>query len=161
MTSLDDWPAIRVVAFNNQECPTPQIGKTLFSWREHYALRNQLLVALGRYGTVGPMGHLPVLETWDLSKDAWQPTGSKHPDFFVIADMYNEWNRWHRVEGSASLVSEPLLRELVAMLMDWPDWCIYLALVVGGLTVFRDRVLYEGEIFSGSGSLADLAARCS
>jgi hypothetical protein len=31
---------------------------------------------------------------------------------------------------------------------------------VGGLTVFRDRILYEGKTFNGSGTIADLAARC-
>jgi hypothetical protein len=129
------------------------------SWREYYSLRNALLMVLNRYGTAGPTGELPILETWELSEDAWKP-GAQEPDFFVVSDMYNEWDRWHRIEASPSLVNGDLLSELIALLLSWPDWCLYMALKVGGLTVFRDRILYEGKTFDGSGSIADLAARC-
>jgi hypothetical protein len=155
-----NWPQVRVVPFSVTECPqSPRSGPPLFSWREFYSLRNALLLVLNRYGTTGPMAEVPILGTWELSENAWK-RGAHKPDFFVVDDMYNEWDRWHRIEASPSLVNDDLLSELVALLLSWPDWCLYIALTVGGLTVFRDRILYEGKTFDGSGSIADLAARC-
>ncbi len=103
---------------------------------------------------------MPILETWEESENAWK-SGVRNPDFFVVSDMYNEWNRWNRVEASPSFVNGNLLTELVAMLLSWPEWCVYLALVDGGLTVFRNRILYEGSLFEGSDSISDLADRCA
>jgi hypothetical protein len=82
------------------------------------------------------------------------------PDFFVVGDMWNEYDRWNRVEASPSLVTTPLLRELIAMVQRWPDWCVYLALTVGGLTVLGDRILYEEESFAGASSVEELGERC-
>jgi hypothetical protein len=46
------------------------------------------------------------------------------------------------------------------MLPTFPGWCVYFALTEGGLTVFPDRILYEGGLFSGSASIDDLGNRC-
>ena len=103
---------------------------------------------------------MPILETWEESEDAWK-SGDKNPDFFVVSDMYNQWNRWNMVEASPWLVNGDLLTELVAMLLNWPEWCIYLALMDGGLTVFRNRILYEGTLFEDCASIGDLSDRCA
>jgi hypothetical protein len=105
------------------------------------------------------MGELPILEDWESSEEAWEG-GSPHPDFFVVSDMWNRWSRWNRVEASPWLIKVKLLSELVLMLETFPDWCVYLALQKGGLTVFSNRVLYEGELFAGSQSMDDLETRC-
>jgi hypothetical protein len=105
------------------------------------------------------MGELPILEDWESSEEAWEG-GSSHPDFFVVSDMWNRWNRWNRVEASPWLIKTKLLSELVLMLEAFPGWCVYLALEKGGLTVFSNRVLYEGELFAGSQSMDDLETRC-
>jgi hypothetical protein len=66
-----DWPVVGVVPFSKAECPSsPVSGPPLFSWREFYGLRNALLTVLEKHGTAGPMGELPILETWELSEDA-------------------------------------------------------------------------------------------
>jgi hypothetical protein len=156
-----NWPAIRVVPFAKSECPpTEGSGPPLFTWRDYYTFRNSVLRVLGKYGTVGPSGEMPILETWEESEDAWK-SGNQNPDFFVVSDMYNSRFRWNRVEASPWLVNGDLLTELVAMLFNWPEWCIYLALIDGGLTIFRNRILYEGTLFEGCASIGDLAARCA
>jgi hypothetical protein len=38
---------------------------------------------------------------------------------------------------------------------------MYLALVKGGLWVFKDRMLHEGDFFSGCASVQDLYRRCA
>jgi hypothetical protein len=155
------WPVIRVVPFSEVECPrAPTSGPELFTWRDFYTFRNAILRVLSKFGTTGPMGEMPILDNWELSKDAWK-FGMRNPDFFVVSDMWNAWNRWSRVESSPQLINPELLTELVATLMDWPGWCVYLALKKGGLTVFADRILYEGPFFEGSVSIADLANRCA
>jgi hypothetical protein len=103
---------------------------------------------------------MPILETWEESENAWK-CGDRNPNFFVVSDMYNEWNRWNRVEASPWFVNGDVLTDLVAMLLDWPEWCVYVALGEGGLTVFRNRILYEGTLFDGCVSIGDLADRCT
>jgi hypothetical protein len=150
----------RVVPFSKDECPASSTsGPPLFSWREYYAFRNALIGVLRFYGTVGPMGEMPILADWESSEAAWKG-GTRHPDFFVVADMWNEWNRWNRVEASPYLVNARLLRELVLMVKGFSGWCVYLALEKGGLTLFDDRILYEGEEFARSQSIDDLGIRC-
>src|SRR4051794_39318807 len=123
---------VRVVRFSADECPrAPTAGPPLFTWREYYRFRNALLRVLRHYGTVGPMGELPIRLTWSLSKSAWKAE-SQNPDFFVPDDMWNRWSRWNRVEASPTLVNANLLSDLVSMVRGFPDWCVYLALTKGG-----------------------------
>jgi hypothetical protein len=46
------------------------------------------------------------------------------------------------------------------MVQDFPGWCVYLALHEGGLTVFGDRILFEGTLFAGADSIDGLGTRC-
>ena len=161
LNNLHTLPPIRVVPFSHSECPrAPTSGPPLFTWREFYSFRNTLLRILSRYGTTGPSGELPILETWELSEDAWK-SGTSNPDFFVVSDMWNQWSRWNRVESSPQYINTDVLTELVTMLLDWTDWCVYLALREGGLTVFSNRILYEGNLFQGAESIEVLAERCA
>lgn len=103
------------------------------------------------------MGEMPILETWSESNEAWK-AATKKPDFFVVDDMWDERSRWVRVEASPKLVNTALLLELVRLLKDFRDWCVYLALVQGGLTVFANRIFYEGQLFAEARSVNDLGA---
>src|SRR5258705_5757134 len=138
---MTDFLSIHVGPFLKEEyTPADHSGTSLFTWREYYLFRNALLNVLQPYGTVGPMGEMPILDDWDRSNDAWQG-GASNPDFFVVADMRNEYDRWNRVEASPWLVNKALLHELIAMVRVWPGWCVYLALTKGGLTILGDRIL--------------------
>jgi hypothetical protein len=150
----------RVVPFKKDEhTPADKSGPPLYTWREFYSFRNELLGVLNLYGTTGPMGEIPLLDDWESSERGWK-AGSSNPDFFVVSDMYNQYDRWNRVEASPWLVNTKLLHDLVAMVQRWPGWCVYLALVQGGLTVLGDRILHEGDFFAGASSVAELGERC-
>jgi hypothetical protein len=103
---------------------------------------------------------MPILDDWEESRDAWK-YGADDPDFFVVADMWNEHDRWNRVEASPWLLNSRLLHELILMVQGWPGWCVYLALTQGGLTVLGDRILYEGDLFAGASTVEDLGQRCA
>jgi hypothetical protein len=160
--SITKSPQIRVVPFSKEECPiTLGKGPALFTWKNFYRFRNALLRVLGSYGTVGPSGEMPILPTWWMSSALWKP-GAPRPEFYVVSDMPNRRCRWNRVETrSPWLVNDDLLDDIVQMLLDWPEWCVYFALVKGGLTVFSNRILYEGPLFEGSTSIGDLVDRCA
>jgi hypothetical protein len=160
MDDSSEKASIRVVPFSTAECPqAPTSGPPLFSWREYYGFRNAVLQVLRRFGSVGPMGEMPLLADWESSEEAWR-SETRDPDFFVVDDMWNEWSRWNRVEASPWHVSASVLADLVHMVRDYPGWCVYLALEQGGLTVFGDRILFEGTLFAGSDSIDDLGTRC-
>jgi hypothetical protein len=158
---MPDSLSIRVIPFSKSEyTPADHSGPPLFTWREYYRFRNDMLSVLRGYGTVGPMGEMPILDDWETSRDAWQG-GTDDPDFFVVADMWNEYNRWNRVEASPWLVNSLLLAELILTVRCWPGWCVYLALAQGGLTILSDVVMHEGDLFAGASTLEDLGRRCA
>jgi hypothetical protein len=86
---------------------------------------------------------------------------ARHPDFYVVSDIWNYWSRWLRIEGSLRLIKRPLLDELAMTLLPLPGWCFYFALTKGGLTVFSNRILFEGPAFAGCASIDDLYQHCT
>lgn len=103
------------------------------------------------------MGKMPILNTEKRSENAWEP-GHKTPDFFVIAD--DMYGNSVRVEADCTLVKPTLLYELLTLLEPLRDWSVYLALIKGGLWIFTDRILFEGNLFLGCRSVTDLHRRC-
>ena len=83
----------------------------------------------------------------------------RKPDFFVVDD--DMYGNSVRIEARAVLVKPPLLGELLMLLIPLRDWSVYLALINGGLWVFRDRVLFEGTFFADCVSVPDLYHRCA
>jgi hypothetical protein len=53
------------------------------------------------------------------------------------------------------------LEEFGILLKQFEEWCVYLALIKGGLWVFHNRILFEGSFFAGCGSIKDLYYRCA
>lgn len=147
---------VRVVALSREECLFDKTRE--HTWREWHSFRNYVLERLSRYGTVGPMGKMPILDTHEESDDAWQGA-NENPDFFVVDD--DMYGNSVRVEADCTLVKPPLLHELLMLLAHWRDWSVYLALIKGGLWVFADRILFEGDFFVNCCSLTDLYHRCA
>jgi hypothetical protein len=104
------------------------------------------------------MGKLPILDTYEESDNEWH-FATRNPDFFVVDD--DMYRNSVRVEASSTLVKPPLLDELLMLLVSLRDWSVYLALIKGGLWVFRDLVLFEGAFFADCASVADLYNRCA
>jgi hypothetical protein len=148
---------MRVIEFSKAECPFLNRDNT---WQQFHTFRNGVVEVLSSYGTVGPTGKMPILDTYEESWDELQ-AGSSGADFFVVDD--DMYGMSVRVEADHALVKSALLDELQMMLMypQFEGWCVYLALVKGGLWVFRDRMLHEGDFFSGCASVQDLYQRCA
>jgi len=156
----DNWaeqdPAVRVIAFSSEDCPFDKSRE--HTWQEWHSFRNQVVDILSRYGGVGQMGKMPILDTYEASNDAWEST-SKRPDFFVVDD--DMYGNSVRVEGDCTLVKPMLLHELLMLLAPLRDWSVYMALIKGGLWIFRDRILFEGNFFADCCSVPDLYHRCA
>jgi hypothetical protein len=160
--SLMPKASIRVVEFSLDECPkAPNSGPPLFTFEQFHTLRNEALSILSQYGTVGPNGGLCIRDSIELSTEVWSGGGDSHPEFFVVSDIYNLWSRWIRIEGDLHRIKPPLLEELTMTLSPIPSWCLYLAMGQGGLTVFCDRILFEGPAFLGCCSVNDIYERCT
>lgn len=154
--SAEQYLAIRVIAFSRKECPFDKARE--HTWQEWHSFRNQVLDILSRYGSVGQMGKMPILDTYEESNDAWE-SSSKRPDFFVVDD--DMYGNSVRVEGDCTLVKPILLHELLMLLAPLRDWSVYMALIKGGIWVFCDRILVEGNFFADCCSVTDLYHRCA
>lgn len=151
-----DELSVRVIPFSKEQCPFDK--HHAYTWQEWHSFRNAVLDILSGYGSVGPMGKLPILESYEKSQNEWH-FATRQPDFFVVDD--DMYGNSVRIEASSALVKPPLLNELLMLLVPLCDWSAYLALIKGGLWVFRDRVLFEGDFFANCGSVADLYHRCA
>ena len=123
-----DELSVRVIPFSKEQCPFDK--NHVHTWQEWHSFRNAVLDILLRYGTVGPLGKLPILETYEESTNEWRAANRK-PEFFVVDD--DMYGNSVRVEASAALVKPPLLDELLMLLIPLRDWSVYLALINGGL----------------------------
>jgi len=147
--------SIRVIEFSREECPFSNRDHT---WQQFHTFRNGILDILTSYGSVGPLGWTPILDSYDESYHASRG-GQINPDFFVVDD--DMYGMSVRVEANCTLAKPALLEELAMFLKQCKEWCVYLALVKGGLWVFHDRMLFEGTFFAGCCSIQDLYLRCS
>jgi hypothetical protein len=147
--------SILITEFSRENCPFSNREHT---WKQFHTFRNAVLDILSTYGTVGPTGKMPILDTYEESMEEWR-SGAKNPDFFVVDD--DMYGLSVRVEANWNLARPALLEELAMFLSQCKEWSVYLALIKGGLWVFHDRILFEGTFFSGCTSVEDLYARCA
>lgn len=146
---------LRVMEFSREVCPFSNRDHT---WQQFHMFRNGVLDILSSYGSVGPLGKTPILDSYEESYYASRG-GNRKPDFFVVDD--DMYGMSVRVEASWTLAKPVLLEELAMFLTQCKEWCVYFALIKGGLWVFHDRVLFEGTFFAGCSSLEDLYQRCA
>lgn len=144
--------SIQVMEYSREVCPFSNRKHTL---RQFHRFRNRILDVLLPYGTVGPTGKRPILETY--SRDEWYRRPKA--DFFVVDD--DMYGLSVRVEASWTMAKPTLLEELATSLKQCQEWCVYLALVKGGLFVFHDQILFEGAFFAGCTSVEDIYHRCA
>jgi hypothetical protein len=147
--------SFRVIEFSREECPFSNREHT---WQQFHTFRNGVLDILSSYGSVGPLGKTPILDSYEESYYASRG-GKTSPDFFVVDD--DMYGMSVRVEAACTLAKPSLLEELAMFLKQCKEWCVYLALVKGGLWVFHDRILFEGTFFAGCCSVEDLYLRCA
>jgi hypothetical protein len=58
--------SIQVTEFSPEECPFSNRNHT---WQQFHTFRNGVLDILSSYGTVGPSGKMPILDTYEESQD--------------------------------------------------------------------------------------------
>jgi hypothetical protein len=144
-----------VIQFSREECPFSNREHT---WQQFHTFRNAVLDIFSSYGSVGPYGKRPIVDSDEESLNDWRFI-NREPDFFVVDD--DMYGMSVRVEANCHLAKPALLEELTMLLNQFEEWCVYLALVKGGLFVFHDRILFEGTFFSGCCSVEDLYRRCA
>ena len=147
--------SIKVIEFSREQCPFSNRPR---SWQEFHTFRNAVLDILSTYGTVGPTGKMPILDTYEGSVEESRGGDSK-PDFFVVDD--NMYGMSVRVEASWTFAKPVLFEELAMFLKQCREWCVYFALIKGGLFIFHNLILYEGALFAGCASVEDLYDRCA
>jgi hypothetical protein len=147
--------SVRVIEFSREQCPFSNRDHT---WQQFHTFRNGVLDILSSYGSVGPMGKMPILDSYEESQDDWR-VSDRRPDFFVVDD--DMYGLSVRVEAPCTLAKPVLLEEMAMHLKQFEEWCVYLALIKGGLWVFHDRILFEGPFFAGCCSVKDLYHRCA
>ncbi len=86
---------LEIVAVSGRNAPAVDDGT--LSRPEFDRVRNKLVVACARYGTVGPSGQLPV--------EGHEVVSVGNPDFYIVEDQYNDDRR---------LIVEPLPEKVSA-----------------------------------------------
>lgn len=147
--------SLRVIQFSREECPFSNRDHT---WQQFHTFRNAVLDILWSYGSVGPYGKRPILDSNEESLNDWHVINEK-PDFLVVDD--DMYGMSVRVEANCILAKPALLEELTMLLKQFEEWSVYLALGKGGLFIFHDRILFEGPFFAGCCSVEDLYHRCA
>jgi hypothetical protein len=147
--------SVRVLECSRAECAFSNREHT---WQQFHTFRNGVLDILSSYGSVGPLGKVPILGSYEKSYYASRG-GNASPDFFVVDD--DMYGMSVRIEGACTLAKPAVLEELAMFLKPREEWSVYLALVRGGLWVFHDRILFEGVFFAGCRSVEDLYRRCA
>jgi hypothetical protein len=115
--------SIPVIEFSREDCPFSNREHT---WKQFHTFRNSVIDILSSYGTVGPTGKMPILDSYEESREA-RPGGDEKPAFFVVDD--DMYGLSVRVEASWTLVKPALLEELSMFLKQCQEWCVYLALI--------------------------------
>jgi len=88
-------PTARIIPFSKEQCPFDK--NRVHTWQEWHSFRNAVLDILCRYGSVGPMGKLPILDTYEESDNQWH-LATRKPDFFVV-NRYRVFGcKWVRMD---------------------------------------------------------------
>jgi len=143
------------------ERPDVDYGQpALFTWKDFYNFRNHVLRVLRRFGSAGPMGEVDLsIDTEDAP--SFRDDTVDDPDFFVVDDMYNEYNRLSIVECNPSHINANLLNSLSEMIRNFPGWWVSFSLGDSGLFVTSETVLLGGRRFWDCRCLEEITDRCS
>jgi hypothetical protein len=129
---------------------------------EFHGVRNQLLATMRKFGSVGPMGEFSLegdCHYLEMGDPALGPT-SRKPDYFVVDGQYSAL-RHQIVETERRHIRPGLLLSLVNLLRNTNGWMLRIAVEKSGLVISADRIGYEGDLFEGCETVADLELRCS
>jgi hypothetical protein len=131
----------------------------LFTRKDFYNFRNHVLRVLRRFGSAGPMGEADLYIEAD--DESFFKETVEDPDFFVVDDIYNDYDRLSTVECNPDLINADLINSLNEMTRNFPGWWVSFSLGDSGLFVSSAAVLLGGRRFWGCNSLQELGVRCA
>lgn len=159
MTAADDpYPngSEAVVRFVESELPGPTALPHNVQWQEYHAARNAALEALRPFGTVGPMGRATITSDDKGPPEPW-PVEALNPQFFVVDDMWNDWDRVVKIEvEDHRLISLNVLHALRQQLREHPDWAYVVAGVRGYVRITADAYMVEVSELTGCTSVDEV-----
>lgn len=133
----------------------------IISIQQFHAVRNAVLRVCRRFGTVGPVGEFqPSLDEDGVYEAAEGPIADYDPDFFVIDEMWNDVDKYIRVEPNGYHINLDLLTQTAQILKEHSEWAVGFGFEDGYLLVFAEKLMVKGERFRKCHDFASVAAAC-
>ena len=132
-------------------------------FRQFYDLRNSVLRACRRFGSVGAAGDYQ----WDEEEAGpylaeSEIVGDSDPEFFVVDEMWNPIDKYIKVEPTSShLINFGLLSSLVEAVRSYPGWAVGVYLEDCCVLVFAEKLMVKGPRFKNSFTVLSVIAACS
>jgi hypothetical protein len=131
----------------------------LFTSKDFYNFRNHVLRVLRRFGSAGPMGEADLFIEAD--DEGFFKETVEDPDFFMVDDIYNDYDRLSTVECNPDHINADLINSLREMTRNFPGWWVSFSLGDSGLFVSSEAVLLGGRRFWDCNSEQELGVRCA
>jgi hypothetical protein len=156
--SLSEEPVIHA---RGEQFVTLEEGSSV-TWQEFHTLRNLVLDALRPFGTVGPLGHATITDAEDGPSSPWV-IETEDPDFFVVDDMWNTWQRSIHVETERPwLIRLDAIKRIRDVLQKQPKpWTVSLATEAGYILVGVDNVIVSGPVYRRCKTVGDVVRTAS
>jgi hypothetical protein len=138
-------------------------SKSPFTVERYHEVRNLIYAVCKNYGTVGPMGPLPLVTGAGFNRvERFWPIGDKPCQFFVLDDCYSLDEKFIRVEVIKFELLTPEWVENCSDALSLIDgWAVAVCNLTPGsiLSIFAGSVRLTGEVFAGANELTDVVAR--
>ena len=160
MTDADELHTLgaeRVTRFHESDRHAGDERGPSVRWQDYHSARNSALGVLRPFGTVGPMGVARITADEVGPLQPW-PVETLHPQFFIVDDMWNDRDRYVKVEvEDPHLISLDVLHALRMMLRQkHPDWEYILAGFRGYVRITPDAFLVRDTELTGCSSVGEV-----
>ena len=136
-------------------------SERLVSIEQFHRVRNAVLHVCRQFGTVGPIGEFQPSSVKDGVQEVVEgPVGDTDPDYYVVDDMWNEVDRYIRVEPGGNGTTPHFLRLMAQTLSAYPRWAVGFGFADGYLLVFTEKLMVKGQKFRDCHDFASVAAAC-
>ena len=160
MTDADELRTLgaeRITRFHESDRPAGDEQRPSVRWQDYHSAQNSPLEVLRLFGTLGPMGMAKITADEVGPLQRW-PVETLHPQFFVVDDMWNDRDRYVKVEVEDSrLIPLDVLHALRMILRQkHPDWEYILAGLRGYVRITPDAFLVKDTELTGCGSVGEV-----
>lgn len=156
MITREELSSLPVHKFRESQLPGEKDLPHDVTWQQYHTVRNALLEALRSIGKVGPMGVASITDAPDGPPDPWH-VENDDPDFLVLDDMWNDWERFVKIELKRPvLLTDRVVWAVWTVLATYPSWAVGIASEVGYLYISGGRASVKGSAFSRCRALGDV-----